>query len=1732
MYFLYLLSILKTPKHIKMMEYSIGEKVNVRINKIQDNGCYCSFLPLWQNQYGFMPKHLMPSYLDNQGDFTISKGDNITVVINNITDRGIILSDIQTYDKEQKRIQKKEEKARMQALVADFAQRYERGTVFEAEVVKVQHSKVMVKVANYSGVIRKEDTNWNEIEQLSDLLFEGETISAVYLDHDTDNLYFSLKHLNKKPYDDALYDLSLVDLLKFAGHNSMEFIGQAKLYPYGIFIENLYSSSEDQNGKLLIDPIYGYNLRAIVNETNIEVQENKFYRITLKLLSKQKRKERNQLFQFSTIDVVETDNPYKADVKLAFQRNTTNPASNQRDARLLDEIGKNMYSSKDRMFFELVQNADDAAAQRGVYINVKTEGDYLIVKHNGYSFDREDFVSITTAANGTKKANENKTGYKGIGFKSVFTDSEQVYISTGGYQFKFDKKDPIFQDFDRFYLENHPMIRTEEDKRIFLDMYRDSRMQFDGIRSIPWQLEPIWSDTFPCDLGEDFTSSNVAIALKIGTNKIQGPNGYCAAIEDIIRNPKFMLFLRNTKRIDFNGKSVSKNVKDGVIIIKNSFNADKVECFKREDFEAKISNDIFENSGIDLRITVDKSDEGTGKILEAKFVDLDDQEFENIPKKIAINSSTSISFAVPLDDNGSVMPKLHREEISMFAFLPTLVKDFKFPFFVNANFILDPPRQRILGDNPWNFYLMQEIAKCIVRWSASLNLKKDKNALNVLVSEYFAEDIADTKQLAQHFNISYKNALESESFVLNHKGGLSKLDEIALDLPGFSNFVGPDIFCQIMGTDRCLPSHSIDSSILKKKIFNSVKSYGIGDILNAITNSQLFNQWYISTTDAQRLKFGAWIKWIDEKDGGKILQPGCLQKLVSYLPLLQYSSVNKSFNDIEGSECIVSTRHILPIKDILVKLGFKCSDNAINSSHPLYKFIKIQDEESIWLKIKERDFSVLSLEERIALFKALEDFDGVGEAKLKEIALFKNRNGEYRTLGSMAVSNSISPAWLNNFLISEEEYSELLNKYLIKENKIFEDVIQGNYDAFTNVSIPDLYETFKDFWTPTFTKNLINKNGATIELLSIVEKTDGAKHYFIERFGQISFNASSTKESIEYRVIRLALLSAFNIEKLKGLIYIDNKNLSQYTISDDVLICISGKEYHFSLSQILPNQFNNSTFNLVKELISDLEGNENLFSLSRMSNSVIKERLSAIRATRTPEQYAFYICYNLAYVSYGQRVTIPISDEQFVSNVLSYFFEHKIDVLDKYINLFPNQKIVGKFINCDDVTVGTERLSSIVRQWANSEDKEKFLIQLGVKGPLSDEMKRRYSFLKNESISLSTNTAEITAFLDWAITLETPFTGENQVKVLKEIFTRLQLVTKYEIEDYQQACEWVNDRYEKFVRNKIHINLIEGEMPKRGVYKQIHLYTETVGDYAYFIPNVLYINAKNKRIETTLLTVCDDAKVPFTKNDWTQLFMVSVDELNEKDDEIAQKNKKIESLSESIQEKDEIIRRYRAKFGELELAGNSRENEYDTIEDIHRHAQSELSVQSGQIIERDGLSKEQQKDAHIEAEEVVRRKLESYGYICDNWRRYDAGDDNLFQPWRSVNQINDIISPNGEKINLVIKSAKGGYIYLSATDFEFLTSNSKNVLMVWDGKDVHSVTADDIFNSDSNVNLIFDTEYTPKHYYAALSKVFQYVKRTTFAVKNPKYNAFDTIKSFGMDSKTEGVQELFDDNDL
>ena len=1634
------------------MEYKVGDQIGVRINRIQENGCYCSFHPLRSNHYGFMPKYLMSSMIDEHNNYYVSVGDDITVVIYKITDNRFLLSDIETYEKEQ------------------FISKYKVGTIFEAEVIRVLQLNATVKVGNVEGIIEKKDTNWNVIESLDNSLFEGEIIKVVYLGYDNKQLFFSTKLLNEKPYDEKLYDLSLEELLKYIGHKSNEFIGQAKQYGSRIFIENLYSCDDNQKGKLLIDPIYGYNLRALVPNSNFGVDINHFYKIKLQLTSKERRLERNQLFQFYTTNVKEVGNPYKADVDLTFEK-FTSPAGNVATAHLLAEVGKNMYSSKDRMFFELVQNADDAAAQKGVFVSVRTVGDYLIVRHNGNSFDKNDFEAITSAANGTKKANEKQTGYKGIGFKSVFTDSEKVFIKTGGYQFKFDKSDIRFTDFESFYfLVNR--AETDEQKQLILDKYSSEHSRFKGVDDIPWQLEPIWVDYFPNELGDDFVSSNVSIALKLGENKIIGDNGYEEAIDGIISNPKFMLFLRNTKRIDFNGKSVSKEVKDDVITLKNSFSTNRVEQFERKDYSIEINNDVFENDGIDIRIMVEKQDDISGQILEAKFVDIHNQELENVPKKIAINKSTVISFAVSINEDGSLNPDVKCTDISMFAFLPTLVKDFKFPFFINANFILDPPRQRILGDNPWNFYLMQEIARRMVSWCAALNERKDYNALNILVTDYFDESTADTKQLAVHFNTAYKTALETESFILGHNGELKSQVEIMLDLPGLSKLIGADLYCKILNHQKYLPSSNIDSSVLREKIFEKVEKINLEDTIVAITDNAVFNNWFVDATNEQKNTFFRWLNWI--KDKGLVPQGNCFNDLILSLPLFQFGNQYKSCKEIELEKYIISTEHIVPVSDILAKLSFKCSDNVFDENHPLYRFIPKQDEEALFKLIKESDFNILDTEEKKTLFWALKEFDRVGLAKLKEIAIFKNINGNFKPLSEMAVYNANCPLWLNEYVICKEDYSSDLDEYLIQSEDVFKDVVQNHILDFIYISIEELYDTFSSQWTSAFTKQLIDRYGATYQLLDIVERTDGAKEYFVHKWGKVLL--PQPKDSIDYRVVKMALSENIPI---KEQIYVNDRPLSDYTISDDVVIEINDNKYVFSLSELLPEYKKTSgALQSVKQLLSDIDGYEKLFSLSTMDVSVIWHRIQMI-TTKSLPQIAFYICYN---VKHSYRYNLSCTTVWFVS-IMKYCYQKKYDFLAKYIGNVTSPIIVGKFINSDDYTTQSERLLTSISSWVDDDDKHRFLISLGVKSDKSEEIKRRKQFLNQEKVYLGdASSKEINAFLTWCSTLSsTPFSNENQVAILQEMFERIGQKSQYDITDYQYATEWDNDKYREHIRNGIKIYCLSNQMPRRGIYGGVHLFTEYEGIYEYFSNGKLYVDNSGNKIEQILLSVCDDRTVPFTKEDWHKLFSVNIND-------------------------------YEKLKREYEKLKNERDGQRSEIDNHGRY--------SG----KDGVQEDDRKSINREA------RIAAKDYLLQ-FDDYDVSD---WEPEESGQIVKDVVTYKGQPITVVVTSSRASKLYLHPRVFVELMQQPENLLLNYDGKDIHSLSFDNVFKDNPNVNLIFDADVITDDEFAKLASRYMYTRKTCFVIENPRYSIFDEIQSFGLEKTNEDIEvdTDFSDDDL
>lgn len=182
------------------MAYTKGTILKARINKITEKGCYCTIGG--SKEYGFMPIYSMPSLLDDNRVITKQVGDIIDVVINKISNRGFVLSDTQTIEKENIRLERNYN-------VRCFIEEHKIGQIFEATIPNLNKSnKIHIDLGDEShGVIKKDEASWNEIEQLQDLYFAGEVIRAVYIGEENNELLFSIKRLNEKPYDDTLYDL-------------------------------------------------------------------------------------------------------------------------------------------------------------------------------------------------------------------------------------------------------------------------------------------------------------------------------------------------------------------------------------------------------------------------------------------------------------------------------------------------------------------------------------------------------------------------------------------------------------------------------------------------------------------------------------------------------------------------------------------------------------------------------------------------------------------------------------------------------------------------------------------------------------------------------------------------------------------------------------------------------------------------------------------------------------------------------------------------------------------------------------------------------------------------------------------------------------------------------------------------------------------------------------------------------------------------------------------------------------------------------------------------------------------------------------------------------------------------------------------------------------------------------------------------------------------------------------
>lgn len=531
-------------------------------------------------------------------------------------------------------------------------------------------------------------------------------------------------------------------------------------------------------------------------------------------------------------------NPNIEFIQSIYERKSTFPSPEEAldKANACDIISKDIYTDNTRFIYELLQNADDASNKNGVLdFRVDCVGDYLIVSHCGKAFTKDDIESICSIGDGTKIGDGEQTGFKGIGFKSVFAHSECVVIKSGGFCFKFDKQEAVV--WNPVWGER----KAWEQKRAAKG--KDTRIK------MPWQIIPI-NTSLPNELHNLFKHiGNYTVSTII---KCKDITSIKTEIENLFSTSQIILFLRSEKvSVSINGTqkqlSITKRMNNGVITI--SKNGEVVSSWlmkttKPFDVPANIRKKMEEDS-------------------------------DHYPEKLREATKTSMSFAVAIKDNNIV--KIDAKQPNIFAFLPTTITDYSFPFIVNANFITDAGRQNLHKDYVWNQWLFEEMPKHYMSWMAEI-AKDGRYGLGFL--KVIAKTAGAYDTLSDKYNTGMRAALENTAF-LPINGRLIKVNEAVFDKTNIFSCLGENMLISYLATngkhyltENVLPqSYSSDVCVLKSlsvcvfendQLENFLKSPTFQNAHSVSENARLIDflctRYPISTSDNEETEDVAWLK--------------------------------------------------------------------------------------------------------------------------------------------------------------------------------------------------------------------------------------------------------------------------------------------------------------------------------------------------------------------------------------------------------------------------------------------------------------------------------------------------------------------------------------------------------------------------------------------------------------------------------------------------------------------------------------------------------------------------------------------------------------------------------------------------------------------------------------------------------------------------------------------------------
>lgn len=831
------------------------------------------------------------------------------------------------------------------------------------------------------------------------------------------------------------------------------FHGQCSINLSGV---KVFSEIISKREGILLLKNNGDRLSIEIPESEISFRLNEYYEFSISAICGV-----NKYYRLS-IDLLEKPpiclnfNPYKEIIRLRYER-LDNPEANRMIAHLMREIGKGLYSSKQRMVFELLQNADDEPAGDEVSFHIDRHDGYLLFMHNGVPFNRDDVEAITSAAESTKKQTKNTTGYKGIGFKSVFTDSEEVIIKSGAFLFSFIRNHPLYGDFESFYFNKrryhqYPKLLAEDRKK-----YHKQLKAFNGKTDIPWQLIPIWMEELPETLKTSrlaLYNNNVGFAIKFGNDKV---DEYLKAVTTFSDNPQFLLFLRHV--------NVFKSLPDNITVRRTGNNPVRIEkeCnhqninsvlyFKKVIEDIKVNDAALSEEGIKIFKHQKLNDYGE-VIYYFSYDESGTRQIESIPPKLASFDQTSITFAAPIINNRIQAEPNYlagKSSSCFYTYLPMKEARIQLPFLINADFVPSSNREELQGDNEWNAYIFSKIAKNHIKWLAEIanhGLSENKvhgEYLSLLLKDKLPDD--DSIQLLiDKYNFSYLNSIEETAFILSEKGNLAKKSDIILDETGVTEILDKDAFYAISLSDKHLPHPGINSSYLKHQ-YLEIERYLPEQIICDLENEISRNSFIAKVKILEDNQYFFFLEWVDSfcynNDVG-------VDWILS-LPFVRIKDQVTSLKDILGNQTsLIKTKKIGTIEPLLEKLGFETTDFYIDELVNVYAKVDhldnylTKDAYLYDLLAGNENLSSLEPEEKANLLAFCKTLDSVGEVKYAgNLALFSSKKDDtiLRPLAQL-ISNSCKelPKWLDDLIIDpveEEKLPDVFSKFLIQKDKIF-----------------------------------------------------------------------------------------------------------------------------------------------------------------------------------------------------------------------------------------------------------------------------------------------------------------------------------------------------------------------------------------------------------------------------------------------------------------------------------------------------------------------------------------------------------------------------------------------------------------------------------------------------------------------------------------------------------------------